>query len=653
MKTPRVTSLAVVGWSSAAVSVVALAPLTGPGTYVPALTIAVAFLAAGTVATRWRSNHLAATWLLAAGVAHTTAFALTGVAQWASSWLLAVVAAVVYAFGFVAYLGLLATFPDGTYQPRWTRWAVKVAGFAALCLPPLGALARGEVPLVLEGPGIAAALPLPVSVPTLQPVAGLVFALFLAPLFGVAATLVRYRRAGGDQREKMRWPLVAAIFAGTAIALSLFGVLPGDAVAVFALGAFPAALLIGMARHRLFDVDLVIVRGLVVGVLSIAVAAVYLGIAGWLGVVAGDHSSLRAGVLVALLASVLFQPARQWLERRVDGWIRGKKPDPFAHVVSLSAELERQTDYAVVRRVACEQVRAALSAPWVTIQEPGGEGHRLSDAGLVLPLQHGGDLLGTLLVGPRLDTPYGGADRELLAALGVPIALALRTNRLTRDLAERVDELATSRRRLVQAQEDERRRIERDLHDGIQQDLIAIMVGVEVAHTRIASDRPGAAHALEDVRRLAKETHRTLRRLVHGIYPSVLTDQGIVAAIEARLTDLPIGVSLNAADQLRRRRYPPAFEGAIYFIVVEALTNVIKHADAAEATVTLSETDGRLQVEVRDMGVGFDTGVAFGSGLRGLADRIGALEGELAIDSRPGSGTLIRASLPNAEVRRA
>lgn len=645
-----VTAAAVVGWLSTIVAVVVLARLTDLGTYVPALGIAVAFLAAGTLATRWRSDHPAATWLLTAGIAHTSAFALTGVAQRSSSWLLAVAAATVYSLGFVAYFGLLATFPDGSYEPRGTRIVVRLASVAALLLPAIGALGQGEVPLILEGPGLAAGLPLPLAVPALQPVGGLVVGLFLAPVAGLVATVVRYRRADREQQAMMRWPLVAAILAGTAIIMSLFGVLPGDAVAVLALGSFPFALFIGMARHRLFDVDLVIVRGLVVGVLTVAIAAVYLLMAGWLGVVAGGRSSLRAGVLVALLASLLFQPARQHLERRVDRWIRGRRPDPFMQVARLTADLERHTAGDAVRDLACEQVRAALAADWVTIQE--GDAACPPPAEMSLALKHGEGRIGTMCVGPRPHLPYGPSDRELLAALGVPIALAMRTTRLTQDLAERVRELATSRQRLVHVQDEERRRIERDLHDGIQQDLIAIMVGIEVADSRMASDPAGAARALEEVRRLAKETHRTLRQLVHGISPAVLTDRGIVAAVEARLAALPIGVTIATTDEVRRRRFPSPLEGATYFVVVEALTNVIKHAGVTEATVSLSATDDLVTIEVGDTGVGFCPAASPGSGLRGLADRIGALGGELIIDSHPGRGTRIRASLPISEVER-
>jgi PAS domain S-box-containing protein len=206
----------------------------------------------------------------------------------------------------------------------------------------------------------------------------------------------------------------------------------------------------------------------------------------------------------------------------------------------------------------------------------------------------------------------------------------------------RVEELRASQARIIEAADAARRRIERDLHDGAQQHLVALAVEVRLARERAKRDPSSAAPFLDRVGQALAEASAELRELAHGIHPAVLTERGLAAAVEALAarTSVPVDV-VEAPGQ----RLPAAVEAAAYFVVAEALTNVAKYADASSASVAIAVADGSLMVEVRDDGVGGATPDG-GTGLRGLADRVGALDGRITVRSPPGEGTLLRAVIP-------
>ena len=214
--------------------------------------------------------------------------------------------------------------------------------------------------------------------------------------------------------------------------------------------------------------------------------------------------------------------------------------------------------------------------------------------------------------------------------------------RLDAELQARLEELRESRARIVEAGYAERRRVERDLHDGAQQRLVALALELQLVRSKLQSD-PAAATALLDAatRELSGATEE-LRELARGIHPPVLTDRGLVAALEALAKRAPLPVTVEADETARG---PDAIEAAAYFVVSEALTNVARHAGASRAIVRVARRDSLLRVEIEDDGTG-GADVSGGSGLRGLADRVGALDGALEVESRPGHGTMVRASLP-------
>jgi len=281
---------------------------------------------------------------------------------------------------------------------------------------------------------------------------------------------------------------------------------------------------------------------------------------------------------------------------------------------------------------------------------------------LVVPLIEGDTTLGTIECGPRRDGPLLDEDRRLLLHLAGQAATAVRNLRLTAELAARVevirrqaDDLAASRTRIVAAQDAERRRIQRDLHDGVQQEIVVMAAKLAMARQRLRRGAPRAEDLLAEVQRdVATLLHRA-REFAHAVHPPVLADQGLLQALEAQAARLPLGVLIRADAELRGARYPQQVETTAWYVLSEALTNVVKHADARQVQVTLEQPDGLLTVEVRDDGAGFDPDDEPRPclGLAGLADRVSILNGTLLVESAPGRGTLLRAEIPIGRPRDA
>jgi signal transduction histidine kinase len=233
-------------------------------------------------------------------------------------------------------------------------------------------------------------------------------------------------------------------------------------------------------------------------------------------------------------------------------------------------------------------------------------------------------------------------DPDLVRGFGAAAALALENERLDAELRAHVKELHAARVRLVEAGLAERRRLERDLHDGAQQRLVSLVLGVRMIEDRLDEDPSGARGLLEMVGSELEAALRELRELARGIHPAVLSDRGLDAALEALARRAPLPVELEATIG---ERLPQAVELALYFVVSEALTNVAKYAHASRVRVRAVRTHGRVVVEISDDGVG-SADPSKGSGLSGLADRLSALDGRLELRSERGQGTVLRAELP-------
>ena len=252
-------------------------------------------------------------------------------------------------------------------------------------------------------------------------------------------------------------------------------------------------------------------------------------------------------------------------------------------------------------------------------------------------MRHAGELLGAISVVSPPGEPLAVDQEQLLGDVAGQAALVLRNVRL-------IEELRESRRRIVTAQDERAKALERNLHDGAQQQLVALAVRQRLAESLVDRDTERAKALLAEIQTETTEALETLRDLARGIYPPLLADKGLAAALEAqaRKAAVPVAVSTDGVG-----RYPQELEAVAYFCSLEALQNVAKYANATRAVIRLSEEDGRLVFEIEDDGSGFDTrAVGYGTGLQGMADRLDAVRGSLSVRSAPGQGTTIVGTLP-------
>jgi signal transduction histidine kinase len=260
------------------------------------------------------------------------------------------------------------------------------------------------------------------------------------------------------------------------------------------------------------------------------------------------------------------------------------------------------------------------------------------------PVRHRGELLGALSIEKRPGESLTATEEKLVRDLAAQAGLVLRNVGLTEDLLDTIEQLRASRQRLVSAQDEERRRLERNLHDGAQQQLVALAVKLRLLEQLVERDPAQARLVAAQLQGDTTEALEELRDLARGIYPPLLADKGLVAALEsqARKSVVPVAIEADGVG-----RYARETEAAVYFSCLEALQNVAKYASASHTTITLADGDGRLRFEVSDDGVGFDAASRpSGTGLQGIADRLAALDGEIEIRSAPGAGTTVAGVLP-------
>jgi signal transduction histidine kinase len=616
------------------------------------------------LAYRIRPEQRATRRLLVTAVATLTAGALGhvlsafylghGLPAWA--WLADTADLLAQQFFLAGWVALLAVFPDGKYQRRYEQWVVRLVTVGALVVPLLILTASPKLPgdgiFLWSGRQPASPLYTP-SLTWLQTA----LPLPLAPIIGVVLLALRQRRTRASGPD-LRWPLLTVslfITLPAANALVQFGVLGRNAFIGLFLVVFSLAtgsLAIGLMRYHLFDVELVIRRSLVYAAAWAAIAAVYIGRAAALGLATAQRYQVVVAILVTVAATIAFQPARVWLEHMAGRLVFGKRLTGYELLRELGAGFDQTLELESVGPRLAQAVADGLQASWVHVyvgrDAPGGTTfEKAGRAGLqvvtgqpslVQSLSHGGELVGKIEVGPRLEAEYKPEDRDLLTTIGQQAALAIRNARLAA-------ELAASRARLVQAQGAERRRLERDLHDGVQQQLVALMAGIRSARTQLARDPSRVDARMVELQDEAHQALKDLRQLVSGIHPAVLSDHGLAAAVRARTARFPIQVDIECAEGMAARRFGEEVESTAYFVISEGLTNVLKHSGSTAALVKLAAIDGHLQLEVRDDGRGFKLADTPVSGLRGLRDRVEALGGSLTIESAPGVGTHLVAIL--------
>ena len=388
-----------------------------------------------------------------------------------------------------------------------------------------------------------------------------------------ASLLVRLRRAQGEERQQIKWVVYTGV-----VSLLIF---PVDAVPssssvvwnlqqlVASLSFLPAVGGFGVAlfKYRLWDIDLVVRRSLVYGVLWLAIAGLYAGVAISFGLAAGRRVPVELAIGLTVLATLVFQPARRWLERAADRWLfgrRGKGLEAVHGFAELIGRAERPDDIAAqLARTAAAAVGSVCVEVELDGSVPARVGTPNGESPIVIPIAYRGERLGELVCRPHPGQEPTADDAALLAALASQAALAVSHVRLAA--------------RIVHAQESERRRLERNIHDGAQQELVALMAQLGLARVQANGDGSNERVLIRiqtDVQRILSN----LRELAQGIHPSVLRDGGLVEAVEDRCSRLPIKVSLDVGLTLRSRRFADDVEGAAYFFITETLTNVLKHS---------------------------------------------------------------------------
>ena len=578
-----------------------------------------------------------------------------GLAEWLRGWIW-------YPGTSLLFIVVPALFPDGkSPSKRWSPvlWAVAAGIVAQLVWVSLSQLMFGRQ--IVDGP---------------YPTAGWLFnfltlasgVLWILPLFAAAAALaVRFRRSRGAEQLQLKWFVAAValqvvLWAGAFLATLVTHQSPYQtpyfaAVIPLAMLLMPLAIGAAILRHRLYDIDLVVSRGLAYAGLAafITVAYVLVVVGVGLALGTGGRPNLPLFVIAMALVALLVQPVRARLESLANRLVYGAPADPFVVLADLSktpaaGDTDRalsQIAEAVARGTGSRRAQVRLLLPSGQAKIGAWPATQNGPFGKTLAVRYGEEAVGEIAADET-------GDQRLTEALTAQVGHALHTLRLGAELDIRLaqleaqaEELTASRTRLVQAQETERRHLERDLHDGIQQDLVVLIAKARLARNQLDRDPTLAAETLAELQSSAQHALADLRSLARGIHPAVLSSRGLVEAIDAMAARMPVGVRVDSDPAVRDVRYAPEIEGAAYFVVAEGLANVLKHSEAIEAIVAISANDSWLHVAVIDDGHGFDQHTIRESGLRGLRDRIEALGGHVEIESHQ-SGTRLEASLPTS-----
>jgi signal transduction histidine kinase len=467
--------------------------------------------------------------------------------------------------------------------------------------------------------------------------------------------LSRIRRSRDPlEGQQVRWLVgtgtlaVAAGLAGWFLPEVLLG--EGLPTGWIGLAALPFVVGLGVAvtRYRLFDLDLVLNRGLVYGLLTASLVSVYLLVVTLAAGLMRGEATTPAAIVATVVVALAVNPLRVALQHGVSRVLYGDRDDPYSALSRLGRRFDL-TGGPDLLPVVAEDVADALRVPYVVIEVPrldrrvvaGTRPRWLADGDLAeLPLVDRGEHIGRLLLAPRAPgAPFSRADRRLLEDLVRGVGAAVRELGLRADLQH-------SRERLVLAREEERRRLRRALHDELGPAIAGLGLRTEAARRLVRTDPKGASDALTAVREGTQELVSDVRRLAYDLRPPALDDLGLAGALRqhAGTVDGPPPVTVSAAADLGA--LPAAVETAAYRIAVEAVANTVRHADARTCFVQLVLLDGALQVTVTDDGSGPPPDVRAGVGLTAMRERAAELGGKLQVEATEGGGTTVVATLP-------
>ena len=585
------------------------------------------------------------------------------IAAWISSWIWTLYV------GLYALLGLL--FPNGRLTSRRWRWVAWIGGSMVVTGAMLLAFSSGPVygldpitnPFAVSG-----------TTGLIRPV---VLSMYTLVLVAVASMFARLLNASGIERQQLKWTAYAAAVVASGV---FFGRIVSEVTGVWwatqvgfgllllGLVSIPITMGVAILKYHLYDIDVLINRTLVYGALSASVVGIYVFVVGTLGrlfQVFQVSGNLTISLFATGLIAVLFQPLRSRLQGAVNRLMYGERDDPYAVLSRLGRRLEGTLVPEAALETVVEAVTQALKLPYAAIElRQGGEFRRVAQQGTLkgeiaaLSLVYQGEEVGRLLVSPRSPgEAFSPQDRRLLKDLAWQAGAAAHAARLTADLRR-------SRERLITAREEERRRLRRDLHDGLGPTLGGLTLGLDAARSTLPQGAETAEALLSELKAQTREAVSDVRRLVHGLRPPALDDLGLVPAIRQQasihgvLADDPSDGVIGEASHENclvfsveaTKQLPPlsaAVEVACYRIAQEAITNVSRHAKASHCRVNLTVDESRntLVLEVTDDGVGMPDDRLAGVGMTSMRERAEELGGTLTVERNPEGGTRVLADL--------
>jgi signal transduction histidine kinase len=542
-------------------------------------------------------------------------------------------------------LALLMLFPDGRFVPSWTRYALYLSipwGFLFLFIPELNTANYTHNPILFA-----------------LVAAGFILSMTL----GIYGQVYRYRYvSNNEQRQQTKWAVfgfglwILYMLISSAPYFYLTNLEPGQQVPWWtglselgwwlSLTIIPIALTIATTRYRLWNIDQVINRTLVYTALTGAVILIYALLVGGLGLLFQTSNRIWMPLLATGLAAVLFQPLRNHMQGLVNRLMYGERDDPTSVLSKLGDQLERTGTPEATLDAIVETIAQTLKLPYVAI-ESGKSGEPISSYGLprdpleTLPLRYQGEPIGMLHVATRAPgEPLSSKDRQLLENIARQASALVHNARLTSDLQR-------AREHLVASREEERRRIRRDLHDGLGPELASLNLKLDAARNLLSSDPQAAEQLLDELQAQSQDAIAEIRSLVYNLRPPALDELGLIQAVRAHAASMPAGQKpeIHIQGPERLPPLPAAVEVAAYRIALEAINNTRRHSGAENCWVEFNIGE-ELIIQVTDDGSGFSNEDTPGVGFSSMRERTAELGADLEIISKDEMGTRIRATFP-------
>ncbi|GHO72196.1 hypothetical protein KSC_110880 [Ktedonobacter sp. SOSP1-52] len=542
----------------------------------------------------------------------------------------------------------LLLFPSGRFVPRWSRWGVIVVVLQATQYVFFSNLLYSNT----------------------DEFSGLSFAGLL--LFLIGLQVYRYLRVSTfRERQQTKWVVFGCTVALVGFALFIIvgnltltpEVRDSHTMTILVLGTagnillllIPVSIAIAVLRSRLWDIDVIINRTLVYSLLTGSVIGIYVLVVGYLGALFRTGSNPIISLAATGLVAVIFQPLRGLLQRWVNRLLYGERDEPHTVIMRLTRQLETTLAPDAMLPTIVETLVRALKLPYAAILLRQDDDFvtaasfgSLKGEPLTLPLVYQQETIGKLLLAPRaLGEDFAPADLRLLKDVIGQVSLAAHAIRLTADLQHSNEHLQAAQARLITTREEERRRLRRDLHDGLGSALTSVTFQLDAASNLLDHDLGAAQGLLKELKGQVQASIADIRRLVYNLRPPILDEWGLIAALREQVAQYQLNnvqVSIDAPEDLSP--LSAAIEVAAYRIVLEALANVIRHAQATTCTIRLALIDSGLTLEIQDNGVGIPENSSAGVGISAMRERAAELGGTCRIESTGGTGTRVTAFLP-------